>query len=161
MTPAIATDARPRGPTAKRQPSPEGLGNRPEKDPSAVGAALFRGSKSISRKGPRNTVAWALVRQLFHPTTANEAGWGQPAPAACYRCRPLAQRAFQRSPFSSSAAGQEGAGQFPAGLELPRPASPPAAEATPAFRCPACGSDGGLLADAKKLLEHIPLIAGA
>jgi hypothetical protein len=29
MTPAIATDARPVGPTAKRQPSPEGLGNQP------------------------------------------------------------------------------------------------------------------------------------
>src|ERR1700678_261927 len=28
MTPAIARDARPGGPTAKRQPSPEGLGNQ-------------------------------------------------------------------------------------------------------------------------------------
>ena len=35
-------DARPGGPTAKRQPSPEGLGNRSEEDPSAVGAALNR-----------------------------------------------------------------------------------------------------------------------
>ena len=40
MTPAIATDAKPGGPTAKRQPSPEGLGMNPEEDPSAVGAAL-------------------------------------------------------------------------------------------------------------------------
>ena len=35
--------ARPGGPTAKRQPSPEGLGNR-LKDPSAGGAALTRSS---------------------------------------------------------------------------------------------------------------------
>jgi hypothetical protein len=42
MTPAIAMDARPGGPTAKRQPSPEGLGNRSVDDPSAVGAALNR-----------------------------------------------------------------------------------------------------------------------
>jgi hypothetical protein len=49
MTPAIATDARPGGPTAKRQPSPEGLGHRiPQHCPpapacrgSAVGAAHF------------------------------------------------------------------------------------------------------------------------
>jgi hypothetical protein len=48
MTPAIAMDARPgepalslsKGPTAKRQPSPEGLGINPEEDPSAVGASL-------------------------------------------------------------------------------------------------------------------------
>src|ERR1700677_340036 len=33
-------DARPGGPTAKRQPSPEGLGLNPGDDPSAVGAAL-------------------------------------------------------------------------------------------------------------------------
>ncbi len=32
---------RPRGPSAKRQPSPGGLGNNPENDPSAVGAALW------------------------------------------------------------------------------------------------------------------------
>jgi hypothetical protein len=30
------------GPTAKRLPSPEGLGNDTEEDPSAVGAALNR-----------------------------------------------------------------------------------------------------------------------
>ena len=42
MTPAVAMDERPGGPTAKRQPSPEGLGNRSEEDPSAVGAALNR-----------------------------------------------------------------------------------------------------------------------
>jgi hypothetical protein len=30
------------GTTAKRQPSPEGLGNNTEEDPSAVGAALNR-----------------------------------------------------------------------------------------------------------------------
>jgi hypothetical protein len=30
------------GPTTKRQPSPEGLGNRSRDDPSAVGAALNR-----------------------------------------------------------------------------------------------------------------------
>jgi hypothetical protein len=42
MTPAIAIDARPGGPTAKRQPSPEGLGNQSVDDPSAVGAALNR-----------------------------------------------------------------------------------------------------------------------
>jgi hypothetical protein len=35
-------NARPGGPTAKRQPSPEGLGNSTEEDPSAVGAALNR-----------------------------------------------------------------------------------------------------------------------
>jgi hypothetical protein len=42
MTPAIALDARPGGPTAKRQPSPEGLGNDTEEGSSAVGAALNR-----------------------------------------------------------------------------------------------------------------------
>jgi hypothetical protein len=36
----IAMDARPRGPTAKREPSPEGLGPNPEDDLSAAGAAL-------------------------------------------------------------------------------------------------------------------------
>ena len=45
MTPASATDARPGGPTAKRQPSPEGLGINPEEDPSAVGAALCHRSE--------------------------------------------------------------------------------------------------------------------
>src|SRR5271170_7161953 len=40
----IAMDARPGGPAAKRQPSPEGLGNRSEDDPSAGGAALNRSS---------------------------------------------------------------------------------------------------------------------
>jgi hypothetical protein len=34
---------RPGGPTAKRQPSPEGLGINPESDLSAVGAALNLG----------------------------------------------------------------------------------------------------------------------
>jgi hypothetical protein len=33
-------DARPGGPAAKRQPSPEGLGINPQDDMSAVGAAL-------------------------------------------------------------------------------------------------------------------------
>jgi hypothetical protein len=32
-------DTRPGGPTAKRQPSPEGLGDNHDDDPSAVGAA--------------------------------------------------------------------------------------------------------------------------
>jgi hypothetical protein len=36
----IAMDARPGGPTAKLQPSPEGLGINPEENLSAVGAAL-------------------------------------------------------------------------------------------------------------------------
>ena len=36
-------DARPRGPTTKREPSPEGLGIDPEDDLSAVGAALNPG----------------------------------------------------------------------------------------------------------------------
>jgi hypothetical protein len=36
----IAMDARPGGPTAKREPSPEGLGLNPEDDLSAGGAAL-------------------------------------------------------------------------------------------------------------------------
>jgi hypothetical protein len=35
-----ATDSRPGGPAAKRQPSPEGLGDQFDEDPSAVGAAL-------------------------------------------------------------------------------------------------------------------------
>jgi hypothetical protein len=43
-TVGIAMDARPGGPTAKRQPSPEGLGNRCEDEPSAVGAPLNRPS---------------------------------------------------------------------------------------------------------------------
>jgi hypothetical protein len=34
----------PDGPTAKRQPSPEGLGIDPEEDPSAGGAVLNRSS---------------------------------------------------------------------------------------------------------------------
>ena len=36
-------DARPGGPTTKREPSPEGLGIDPEDDLSAVGAALNPG----------------------------------------------------------------------------------------------------------------------
>ena len=36
-------NARPGGPAAKRQPSPEGLGINPEDDLSAVGAALNQG----------------------------------------------------------------------------------------------------------------------
>ena len=39
----IAMDARPGGPAAKHQPSPEGLGINPEDDLSAVGAALNLG----------------------------------------------------------------------------------------------------------------------
>ncbi len=35
-------EARPGGPTAKREPSPEGLGLNPEDDLSAVGATLTR-----------------------------------------------------------------------------------------------------------------------
>jgi hypothetical protein len=42
MTPAgIATDPRPGGPAAKRQPSPEGLGNKSQENSSAVGVALY------------------------------------------------------------------------------------------------------------------------
>ena len=41
-TTKIAMDARPRGPTAKLQPSPKGLETNPEGDLSAVGAALNR-----------------------------------------------------------------------------------------------------------------------
>jgi hypothetical protein len=40
MTCKIAMDARPGGPAAKREPSPEGLGISSEDDLSAVGAAL-------------------------------------------------------------------------------------------------------------------------
>ena len=43
MTLQIAMDARPGGPAAKHQPSPEGLGINPEDDLSAVGAALNLG----------------------------------------------------------------------------------------------------------------------
>src|SRR5271154_1953427 len=39
----MAMDARPGGPAAKREPSPEGLGINPEYDLSAVGAALNLG----------------------------------------------------------------------------------------------------------------------
>src|SRR5580700_8373291 len=41
--PGVVADARPGGPSAKRQPSPEGLGISPEDDLSAVGAALNLG----------------------------------------------------------------------------------------------------------------------
>ena len=57
MTPEIATDARPGGPTAKRQPSAEGLGNQnPEEDPSAVGAALCDPERS--REPALSEVKW-------------------------------------------------------------------------------------------------------
>ena len=46
----IAMDARPGGPTAKRKPSPEGLGS-PEDDQSAGGAALNCG---LVIRGQRN-----------------------------------------------------------------------------------------------------------
>ncbi len=42
-TAKIAMDARPGGPTAKREPSPEGLGLNPQDDLSAVGAPLNLG----------------------------------------------------------------------------------------------------------------------
>jgi hypothetical protein len=50
MTPAVAMDERPGGPTAKRQPSPEGLGINPEDDPSAGGAALNLSSLALRHR---------------------------------------------------------------------------------------------------------------
>jgi hypothetical protein len=44
-------DARPRGPAAKREPSPEGLGLNPEGDLSAVGAALTLGPLALVSLG--------------------------------------------------------------------------------------------------------------
>ncbi len=49
-TAKIAIVTRPGGPTAKRQPSPEGLGNRSEDDPSAGGAALDRSSAAAPKR---------------------------------------------------------------------------------------------------------------
>jgi hypothetical protein len=49
-------DARPGGPAAKREPSPEGLGVNPEDDLSAVGAAL--------NLGPART---CVIRTGAHP----------------------------------------------------------------------------------------------
>jgi hypothetical protein len=40
-------DARPRGPPAKREPSPEGLGLNPDDNLSAVGAALNLGPLAL------------------------------------------------------------------------------------------------------------------
>jgi hypothetical protein len=48
----LAMDARPGGPTAKREPSPEGLGINPEDDLSAVGAALNLTPDPYSCAGP-------------------------------------------------------------------------------------------------------------
>jgi hypothetical protein len=57
-------DARPGGPVAKREPSPEGLGLNPEGDPSAVGAAL--------NLGPLATVSLgAQPRDLQFPLGRN------------------------------------------------------------------------------------------
>jgi len=57
MTPAVAMDERPGGPTAKRQPSPEGLGINPEDDPSAGGAALnLEQPRTASSGGVRSPI---------------------------------------------------------------------------------------------------------
>ena len=54
MTPAIAMDARPGGPTGKRQPSPEGLGNQSP-----------RGSERRRRGTLRPKPAAVLCRKTF------------------------------------------------------------------------------------------------
>jgi hypothetical protein len=64
-------DARPGGPAAKREPSPEGLGINPEDDLSAVGAALTLGPLApVSLGAKPRDLRCALppnnCRQLFH-----------------------------------------------------------------------------------------------
>jgi hypothetical protein len=63
-TAKIAMDARPGGPTAKRQPSPEGWEIDPEQDPSAVGAALNRSSALPVSLGAKPTCPGAPWRNL-------------------------------------------------------------------------------------------------
>jgi hypothetical protein len=54
-------DARPGGPTAKRQPSPEGLGINPQENASAVGAALKRSVSRYSTYCPAQSLPGVVI----------------------------------------------------------------------------------------------------
>jgi hypothetical protein len=85
MTMKIATDARPGGPPAKREPSPVGLGSFVEDDLSAGGAALNLGSSHFchpertpdflprcSQKRPQMRLSFEESRMMFTETTKSD-----------------------------------------------------------------------------------------
>jgi hypothetical protein len=72
-------DARPGGPAAKREPSPEGLGINPENDLSAVGAAPDR-TRISCRASPDTAARVAFVTEssmkLANTTNLNRKSGG-------------------------------------------------------------------------------------